>query len=184
MIGVSLTEDVRQGAADPGAGLGLRDLLTQHGAHRVLEGGHDQRDGVGQGAVEVEEDHGVTRTGVMTGRGSSLRQGHAGRSGERSLYLPANSWPDICWMALMISSVACRRARPAGMAWNRPVKSSGAPNSTRTLARVGSREPTGCNWSVPRNATGTTGQPAVSANQATPVRPRYSRPSRERVPSG
>ena len=34
----------------------VRDLPSEHGARRMPEGGEDQRPGVDQGAVEVEED--------------------------------------------------------------------------------------------------------------------------------
>ncbi|GAA3260268.1 hypothetical protein GCM10010532_111910 [Dactylosporangium siamense] len=58
-----------------------------------------------------------------------------------------------------------------------PAHCSGGPNRTVILARPGSPP-------VPASATGTTGAPAVSASHATPVRPRYRRPSRDLVPSG
>ena len=86
-------------------------------------------------------------------------------------------------MASMTSSVRRRRALPAGT----PAYGSGQigrPKETRTFATRGKLAPIGCTRSVPMRPTGTTGTPAVSARKATPVRPRYRRPSRERVPSG
>ncbi len=49
---------------------------------------------------------------------------------------------------------------------------------------VGMTLPIGCAMFVPTIATGTTGAPDSSARRATPVLPRYSRPSGLRVPSG
>ena len=49
---------------------------------------------------------------------------------------------------------------------------------------LGSLRPIGWTFSVPTMATGTTGTLLSSAILATPVLPRYSRASGERVPSG
>ena len=83
----------------------------------------------------------------------------------------------------MTRSVARRRAGPsrpsAGLG-----KIIGSPNRTISLPGLGRRAPTGWIRSVPSSATGTTGAPEAIASHATPVRPRYSRPSRDRLPSG
>src|SRR4051812_30781303 len=83
----------------------------------------------------------------------------------------------------MIRSVAERRAGPwrpsAGFG-----KIIGSPNRTTSLPGFGRRAPTGWIRSVPRSATGTTGAPEAMASHATPVRPRYNRPSLDRLPSG
>ena len=63
-------------------------------------------------------------------------------------------------------------------------KVSGSPNTTVKRCGRGQLAPTGWILSVPVMPTGTTGQSAVRASQATPVLPRASLPSRERVPSG
>ncbi len=80
-------------------------------------------------------------------------------------------------MASMISSVTARRAGPTAMARSRTAtarspKSMGSPNLTVILRIRGSRLPTGCTFSVPASATGTTSAPEVSASQATPGLPR------------
>src|SRR5664280_612640 len=51
-------ERVDQGLADPALDLGLVPLVADDLAERVLIAGHDEVDGVDEGAVEVEEDHG------------------------------------------------------------------------------------------------------------------------------
>jgi len=63
-------------------------------------------------------------------------------------------------------------------------KSSGGPMTMPTLRIRGMVRPIGCTSSVPIMATGSTGTPPSSASRATPVLPRYSRPSGDRVPSG
>jgi hypothetical protein len=47
------------GAADERGQLGLRDLALEHGPRGMPERREDDRPGVDQGAVEVEEDVGV-----------------------------------------------------------------------------------------------------------------------------
>ena len=63
VLGGSLQESREQRASDPGAGLLLGHLLSQHSAEGVLIGGDDERDGVGKGPVEIEEDRGPAGTG-------------------------------------------------------------------------------------------------------------------------
>ena len=53
-----------------------------------------------------------------------------------------------------------------------------------TRRMFGMRRPMGCTLSVPIIATGITGTPVASTSFATPVLPRYRRPSGLRVPSG
>ena len=84
----------------------------------------------------------------------------------------------------MISSVTERRMnRSFSMPWYRE-KSSGSPITTPIRMGLGITLPIGWATSVPIIATGSTGTPASSASRATPVLPRYSRPSGLRVPSG
>ena len=64
------------------------------------------------------------------------------------------------------------------------LKSNGLPILIPTRMILGILEPMGWMRSVSIMATGMTGTPASSAIRATPVLPRYSRPSGERVPSG
>ena len=84
----------------------------------------------------------------------------------------------------MIVSVTSRRALPLPALPRCSGKVSGLPKVTEKRCGRGQLAPIGWIRSVPVTATGTTGQSAVSASQATPVFPRASRPSRERVPSG
>ena len=61
---------------------------------------------------------------------------------------------------------------------------TGGPNAMRTACGRGSLAPRGKARSVPMIPAGITGAPDSSAILATPVFPRCSRPSGERVPSG
>ena len=67
VLGALLEQGRQQRAADPGAGPGLLDLLGEHRAKGVLVRGDDERDGVGQGAVEVEEHDPVAEALVGCG---------------------------------------------------------------------------------------------------------------------
>ena len=77
-------------------------------------------------------------------------------------------------MAPMIRSVRSRRARPLGTPSYSSATVIGSPTRTvtSTLPSRGRLAPTGWMSSVPSRPTGTTGQPAVRARCATPVRPR------------
>ena len=85
---------------------------------------------------------------------------------------PGRSWPVSAPIAAMMRSVSSRRARPLGTPSYSPATVIGSPKRTDTFARRGRLEPTGWMSSVPARPTGTTGQPAVRARCATPVRPR------------
>ena len=50
-------EAFEQRAADPGPDLRLVAFLAEHGAEGMVVGGDDEADGVGQRAVEVEQDN-------------------------------------------------------------------------------------------------------------------------------
>ncbi len=86
----------------------------------------------------------------------------------------------------MSSSVAARSVR-GSLASERSKRdrSSGAPNRTVTFLNGRGRfEPGRWTSEVPTIPTGITGTPHPRARRATPVCPRYRRPSGERVPSG
>jgi hypothetical protein len=134
-------------------------------------GGHHRLAGVGRRPGDEQ--------GAAGGRAPGNGAAHAGGCPQ-----PAFSWPESSAIASMIRSVTTRRARPLPAIPRCSGKVSGSPKVTDTLCGRGQRESTGCTRSVPCTATGTTGQSAVSASHATPVLPRASRPSRERVPSG
>src|SRR5699024_3696516 len=99
-------------------------------------------------------------------------------------YVSTYSCPDRRMISYMISSVTDRsRKRSEG----RPEyfeKSMGEPKTTPTRRSFGTSRPAGWSLSVPMMATGTTGASDSRTSRALPVRPRYSLPSGDRVPSG
>ena len=99
-------------------------------------------------------------------------------------YMSTYSWPDSVISSYMISSVIERRTNRSPSIPSYREKSSGGPILMPTRMIFGKTLPGGWILSVSIIATGSTGTPASSASRATPVRPRYSCPSGERVPSG
>src|SRR5205814_2588249 len=99
-------------------------------------------------------------------------------------YTSTYSRPDSSISSYMISSVTARSMNrsPAIPAYRE--KSIGAPNRIRTRLIFGSSRPIGWTSSEFSMTTGITGAPLSSASRATPVLPRYRRPSGDRVPSG
>ena len=99
-------------------------------------------------------------------------------------YMSTYSWPERLRRAYMISSVTERRMkRSSSSPWKRE-KSSGSPMTVPIRMILGILRPIGCAMLVPTITTGMTGAPDSSARRATPVLPRYIRPSGLRVPSG
>ena len=89
-------------------------------------------------------------------------------------------------MARITSSAMARRALPGA---SRPAPGSapkviGLPILISIFPGRGTIRPGGRTRSVPIMATGMTGSLEFMASQPTPGRPRYRRPSGERVPSG
>jgi len=94
------------------------------------------------------------------------------------------SWPDSSLIAVITCSAMSWRALPGGAPRTRAENDSGAPILTSIRPGRGSTRPGGSTRRVPWMPTGRTGSPDFSASQPTPGRPRYSRPSGDRVPSG
>ena len=87
MVGTLLEKRREQRPPDPGACPRLLDLLLQNGAEGVLVGRHDEGDGVGQGAVEVEEDRLPAR--LSPGAGCRVGALAIGGGGDHAASLPA-----------------------------------------------------------------------------------------------
>ncbi len=99
-------------------------------------------------------------------------------------YTSTYSWPLSRDSSYMISSVIERSTKRSPSMPSKREKSSGSPKTTPTRRTFGIFVPDGMTFSVSIIATGMTGTPASRIMRATPVRPRYSRPSGLRVPSG
>ncbi len=107
----------------------------------------------------------------------------ASRAFTSEAYSCTYSWPDRSAIVRMTSSATVRRARAGGSPARWP-KSIGLPILISIRVGRGSDAPGGSIFRVPSMATGITGAPVFSASQPRPARPRYSRPSGDRVPSG
>ena len=94
------------------------------------------------------------------------------------------SWPDRPLIATITCSAMSCLALPGGPPVISGPNLSGEPILTSIRPGRGTTCPGGSTRLVPSMATGMTGSPDFSASQPTPGRPRYSRPSGDRVPSG
>ncbi len=124
--------------------------------------------------------------GTVRLRGGSWCAGRQRRaSSPRCASSSTYSWPDRLITAYMISSVTARSTSRSDFRPAYREKSSGLPNLTPgRIDSRGSSRPGGWSSKVPIMAQGITGAPDSSASLATPVLPRYRRPSGVLVPSG
>ena len=94
------------------------------------------------------------------------------------------SWPVSFWISVITCAAISCLALPGGAASVSGGMTSGAPTRISIRPGRGTTEPGGSTRRVPTMPTGMTGSPDFRASQPTPGRPRYSRPSGDRVPSG